>query len=110
MNYKLVLIILTVALLSALPIPLIKLYNTHDKIGYLLLAVALCIGIALMYVPMLKMADMSFSFSLAKILSVIAVVVIGVVLFKEKMTLLSGIGVALGLISVVLMVYGVEKM
>jgi drug/metabolite transporter (DMT)-like permease len=94
-------VILTV-LLSAIMLPFAKGYQTSGSVVYLILGFLTWVGIFWGYVKLLGSGGMSRIYPLIKMLAIILVVIFGVFAYGEKLTLLPGIGIFLGIISVYL--------
>ena len=94
-------VILTV-ILSAIMLPFAKGYQSSGSVVYLILGFLTWVGIFWGYVKLLDGGGMSKIYPLIKMLAIVLVVIFGVFAYGEKLTLVQGIGIFLGLMSVYL--------
>ena len=94
-------VILT-AFLSAIMLPFAKGYQTSGLILYLVLGFLTWVGIFWGFIRLLGTGGMSKIYPLIKMLAIVLVVIFGVFAYGEKLRLVQGIGILLGLVSVYL--------
>jgi multidrug transporter EmrE-like cation transporter len=79
---------------------MIKKYNTTNKLHYILFAVLAYSFLTFLYSQLLKSQDMSCLYSLINIVSILTVIFIGVIFYKEKIDRYSICGIILSIIAI----------
>jgi multidrug transporter EmrE-like cation transporter len=88
---------------SALPIPLLKLYDSSKNISWLSLAVISNIVLIFIYIQFLKTTNIEIMYAFIKIASVILVVLGGILFFKLPVHAKTVVGILLGGVSLYLL-------
>lgn len=102
MKLKLILWILFGALVSAIPVTLIKMY-IETKQNFLLFLTVICYLLVIVsYVNVFQQGDIITCYIIMKILSDILVISSGILFFSEKLTIKKSFGILLALLSVYL--------
>jgi len=96
------LLIFIAVLLEAFGDVLIKKWAVGDKNLFLIVGVAIYFIGSIFWIVSLKYEFLSKAISVFTLLNLIVVVLAGVVLFKEELTFLNKLGIALGMVSVAL--------
>lgn len=97
MNYLFWIILNIFASISA--VYLIKGYVLTKKYVYIILAMTSYVLLLISYINMLKFSEVSSLYSLIHVLQLIVAVMIGILLFRESISLNKIIGVGLGILS-----------
>jgi multidrug transporter EmrE-like cation transporter len=98
-----ILLLLISAITHALVVQFIKYYDEKNNIKWLFYTLGCYIIAIIAYLILLKENDILIIYPISKILSIICAVIIGIVLFKEELTLTTIIALLLGIISVILL-------
>ena len=93
--------ILTLIFVS-LPFCMVKQFNNTNEWKYILFAILGYSFLTFLYSQLLKSQDMSCLYSLINIVSVLTVILIGVIIYKEKIDIYSIWGIILSIISIIL--------
>lgn len=99
----LILWIIIAAILSALPLILIKKYTLTDNYKWLLGAGIIFMVLIFTYINVIRSNNVSHVGPLIKIIEIILFVIAGMVLFDEKLEWKHIIGLVLGCVSIVLL-------
>lgn len=101
---KLLFIIIFIAVIVAttLPIILIKRYDISHDYRYILLSIICYTIVIITYVYLFKRSKISMIYPMLKVFTVVLVILSGVLLFKEELTTLQKVGLALGIIAIYL--------
>jgi multidrug transporter EmrE-like cation transporter len=91
------------AIAAALPLPLIKKYNTSNNHIYLIGSAVSYMILILSYVIILRTNNMITIYPFLKILSIVIVILFGWFVFHENFTTKNVIGIILGLIAMYLL-------
>jgi len=96
-------LLLFVSIMAALPLPIIEAY-IRTKHKYLLVIAGILYTLLILgYIVILQKGLMSRIYPMAKVISVIIVVLLSIVIFKEKLDLKYLVGILLGLVSIYLL-------
>jgi multidrug transporter EmrE-like cation transporter len=98
MNIKILLLIATIVALT--PVILIKQYTKTQNKNLLIVVAILYFILAYTYIQIFRVSEVSKSYSLLQVLQILLVVILGTLLFKEKITQNKIIGVVAGMIAV----------
>ena len=101
MVYK-YLIILVAAVLSILPVIIIKKYACDGEWHIFVLALIAQLFVNLCYLALCKTYDSSTMFTMIKFLSIILIVIIGFIFLEEKITIARIIGIIMGIVAIYL--------
>lgn len=91
------------ALLSALPLPLIKKYYQYHTKHWLLLALVVHVSLLYIYFELLREHNMSIIYPYIKLLSIIIVTTVGVIIFNENINMYNYFGIILSIIALYLL-------
>ncbi len=94
---------LLAAISAALPIPFIKEYTMNDSINWIIYSITSYLILILSYSKILRNKNITIIYPLLKVLSVLIVITTGLVVFGNKMNIVSGIGIIFGIISLYLL-------
>jgi len=87
------------AIAAAAPIPLIKEYTESGDYLYVIASLASYILLVIAYIIILDDKDITILYPMLKVLSVLIVVVAGMIVFQNKITVKSAIGIFLAIVS-----------
>jgi multidrug transporter EmrE-like cation transporter len=96
-------LLITAAILSTIPMPFLKMYNTNDDYKCVVIAILSQIILVYIYLLILKNSKMSTIYPFIKILSIIMVMLIGIYFYKEPCNIENKLGVLFGIISLYLL-------
>jgi len=96
-------LITLVAILTIIPVFLVKKYISTKNLRYLIVAILIYVFEIIAYVKLFERGDIAFYFSISKILSVVLVVVIFAIFFSTKLNFKKIIGLILGIIAIYLL-------
>jgi multidrug transporter EmrE-like cation transporter len=103
MEIKSIFWILFGALVSAIPVTLIKLYTETKQIFLLFLSVICYLLVLVSYVHVFEKGDIITFYIIMKILSDILVILSGILFFSEKLSIKKSFGILLAILSVYLL-------
>ncbi len=98
MNIKILLLIATIVALT--PVILIKQYTKTQNKNLLIVVAILYFILAYTYIQIFRVSEVSKSYSLLQVLQILLVVILGTLLFNEKITQNKIIGFVAGMIAV----------
>jgi multidrug transporter EmrE-like cation transporter len=90
-------------LVALIPIYLIKQYVISSNLLYLLIAMVLYIILMISYIKIFEHDQVASSYTILQITQIVAVVIMGLLFFDEKITTNKTIGLCFGLTSVYLL-------
>ena len=96
-------IFLLSATTAAIPIPILRLYNTTNNSLYILAAVISYSILIMTYIYLLQNNSMSILYPLLKVSSILIVIFSGLLFFNEKLSKYQIAGIVFGLLSIILM-------
>ena len=91
------------AIMSAIPMPLLKSYNQTNNKMYIALTIISYILLTFVYIILLTQYEMVEMYPFLKILSIIIVVTIGVLVYGEKLNTKNIIGIGFGILAIFLL-------
>lgn len=97
------LLLIIAAILAALPIILVKTYDSSNNIIWLLLALLSYAFLIFVYIKLLKAYEISILYPLAKVISVIFIILIGIFFYGDKFNVKIFIGLFFSLIGLYLL-------
>ena len=103
MKFHFLLLILGGVLLEVIADILFKIWAIQSKSIYLSLGLAIYVTGTILWAYSLKFELLSKAISIFTICNLIAVILVGVIFFKEDVSTLSKVGIGLGIVSVILM-------
>lgn len=103
MNKKTILLVLTVAALSALPLPILKEYTVTKNSWLIISSGLLYLMIIFIYINILGDFELIVIYPILKIISDIIVISFGIFLFKEELNIKKTIGIFFGFLSIFLL-------
>ena len=104
MNNKTIFLILLVAILSVLPLLLIKVYTIHKNKWLIIISVIIYLITIFIYMNILGKFELMVIYPILKIISYIFVIGFGVIFFKESLNSRKYIGILLGFLAMFLLI------
>jgi multidrug transporter EmrE-like cation transporter len=102
-KYNMWILLFIAAILSSFPIYFIKAYDENKNLIWIILSLLCYTCLVYVYENLFKNRDTSTIYSLAKIVSIIIVVIIGFLIYKEKISTSEFAGFASALLSIYLL-------
>ena len=99
-HYIMTLLIIIATIIALIPIVFIKQYIITKKFNYLIFALLTYIILIICYIKIFSNKAISSTYIILQILQILTMVVIGILLYKEKINFNKIIGIFLGIISI----------
>jgi multidrug transporter EmrE-like cation transporter len=103
MNYYLLLLALCASIVAILPIVFIKQYIITKQIYNLILAFILYVFLLLSYVKLFETEQVSSTYTILQILQILIMIVVGLMIFNESLTINKILGIIFGIVSIYLL-------
>ena len=96
-------IVLIATIVALLPVYFIKMYIKNSNNIYIFLSLLSYIILMICYIKIFTTMDIASSYTILQILQIILVILIGYIIFNEKINLNKLIGIILGIVSIILL-------
>ena len=103
METKIILWIIIATIVGSLPVVLIKRYTETKELFLLFVCIVLYIVLIIAYLNIFKISSISTVYPLIKILSSIIVIILGILFFKEVLSIEKYFGILFALFSIYLL-------
>jgi multidrug transporter EmrE-like cation transporter len=91
------------AITSALPAPLVKYYLKTDRSIWIIISIISYVTLIFVYTVILKDRNVTITYAILKVLSIIFTAGLDIFIFKTKFSLKTIIGIVLAIVSVILL-------